>query len=145
MSWLLDTNVVSELARPRPNVHVVAWIEQHSRHEGHLHLSALTLAELFRGVMRLDPNNPRLARLRSWIKSDLPARFAGRVLPFDADVAETWGEMTAAVPKGIAVATMDSLIAATARHHGLILVTRNIDDVRYFPGLAAENPCEMSA
>ena len=53
--------------------------------------------------------------------------------------------MTAAVPKGIAVATMDSLIAATARHHGLILVTRNIADIQNFSGLAAENPWEMGS
>ncbi|MGH6917222.1 MAG: PIN domain-containing protein, partial [Geminicoccaceae bacterium] len=68
------------------------------------------------------------------------ARFGGRILPFDADVAETWGKMTAAVPRGIAVATMDSLIAATARHYGLILVTRNVMDMRHFPGLDTEDP-----
>lgn len=140
MSWLLDTNVVSELVRPRPNANVIEWIDRHSRNQFLLHLSALTLAEIFRGVMRLETSGPRFARLWSWVTSDLPARFEGRILPFDADVAETWGKMTAAVPKGMAVATMDSLIAATSRHHGLVLVTRNVMDMRHFPGLATENP-----
>lgn len=140
MSWLLDTNVISELARPRPNAQVVTWIHRHSGQQARLHLSALTLAEVFRGVMRLDRRNPRFARLWSWVRSDLQARFAGRILPFDDDVAETWGAMTSALPKGITVATMDSLIAATAKHHGLILVTRNITDMHHFPGLAIENP-----
>jgi predicted nucleic acid-binding protein len=140
VSWLLDTNVVSELMRPRPDRNVVAWIEHVSRHQGRMYLSALTLAEIVRGVMRLEPRSPRFARLWAWATTDLPARFVGRILAFDADVAATWGEMTAALPRGIAVGTMDSLIAATARHHGLILVTRNVADLRHLRGLAIENP-----
>lgn len=140
MSWLLDTNVISELTRPRPDVNVAEWIDRRSRDQFLLHLSALTLAEIFRGVMRLERRGPQFAQLWAWVTSDLPARFGGRILPFDAGVAETWGKMTAAVPKGVAVATMDSLIAATARHHGLILVTRNVVDMRYFPGVETENP-----
>lgn len=140
MSWLLDTNVVSEVTKPRPDLNVVAWIDQHSAQQEHLYLSALTLAEIYRGVMRLDRQSPRFARLWSWIRSDVTTRFAGRILPFGADVAQTWGEMTAALPKGVIVPTMDSLIAATAKHHGLILVTRNTVDTRHFSGLATDNP-----
>ena len=140
MSWLLDTNVVSEVAKPKPNANVVAWLDQRSTQQAHLYLSALTLAEIFRGVMRLDRQSPRFARLWSWMKSDVTTRFAGRILPFDADVAQTWAEMTAALPRGVAVPVMDSLIAATARHHGLVLVTRNVVDLRPFPGLAVDNP-----
>jgi predicted nucleic acid-binding protein len=140
VSWLLDTNVVSELIRPRPDANVLEWIERRSRDQSLVHLSALTLAEIFRGVMRLERRGPDFARLWAWTTSDLPARFEGRILPFDAGVAETWGKMTAAVPKGIAVATMDSLIAATARHHALVLVTRNVADMRHFPGLELEDP-----
>jgi len=140
VSWLLDTNVVSEVAKPKPNANVVAWLDQRSTQQAHLYLSALTLAEIFRGVMRLDRQSPRFARLWSWMKSDVTTRFAGRILPFDADVAQTWAEMTAALPRGVAVPVMDSLIAATARHHGLVLVTRNVVDLRPFPGLAVDNP-----
>jgi predicted nucleic acid-binding protein len=140
VSWLLDTNVVSELAKPRPDANVVDWINRRSRQQAHLYLSALTLAELYRGIMRGDPQAPRFARLWSWVRSDVTTRFAGRILPFDADVAQTWGQMMAALPKGVVAPTMDSLIAATAKHYGLILVTRNVVDVRHFPGLAADNP-----
>jgi predicted nucleic acid-binding protein len=70
----------------------------------------------------------------------LAVRFANRILPFDEHVARTWGQMTAALPKGIAVATLDSLIAATAHHHSLILVTRNVSDMRHFAELVIENP-----
>jgi toxin FitB len=140
VSWLLDTNVVSEVAKPRPNLNVVAWIDRHSKQQAHVYLSALTLAEIYRGVMRLDRQSPRFGRLWSWIRSDVTARFAGRILPFGADVAQTWGEMTAALPKGVVVPTIDSLIAATAKHYGLVLVTRNVADIRQFPGLAVDNP-----
>jgi predicted nucleic acid-binding protein len=90
--------------------------------------------------MRLERQSRRFAQLWSWVSSDLTARFAGRILPFGADVAETWGEMTATLPRGVSVPIMASLIAATAKHYGLILVTRNVADVRHFPGLATDNP-----
>lgn len=67
-------------------------------------------------------------------------RFARRILPFDEQVARTWGEMTTALPKGTAVSNMDLSIAATAQHHGLILVTGNVGDMRHCAKLAVENP-----
>jgi len=140
VSWLLDTNVISELIRPRPHVGVVAWLAERSGDEARLYLSALTLAEIHRGVLRLDPRSRLFGRLQAWLNTDLVARFAGRILAFDEQVARTWGAMTAALPKGIAVSTMDSLIGATALHHGLILATRNERDLRHFAGLAIENP-----
>jgi predicted nucleic acid-binding protein len=140
VSWLLDTNVISELARPRPHPGVAGWLTQRAGHESRLYLSALTLAEIYRGALRLDHNSRLYARLQTWLTSDVAVRFAHRILPFDEHVARTWGRMTAALPKGIAVATMDSLIAATAHHHSLILVTCNVSDMRRFAGLVIENP-----
>jgi toxin FitB len=140
VSWLLNTNVVSEIAKPRPDGNVVAWIERHSTQQAHLYLSAVTLAEIFRGVMRLDRQSPRFAQLWSWVRVDLTARFAGRILPFGTDVAETWAEMTASLPRGVSVPIMDSFLAATAKHHGLVLLTRNVTGMRHFPGLAVDNP-----
>ena len=140
VSWLLDTNVVSELIRPKPNTGVVSWLAERSGDEGRLYLSALTLAEIHRGVLRLDPQSRLFARLQAWLSTDLAARFAGRILAFDEQVARTWGAMTAVLPRGIAVSTMDSLIGATALHHGLILATRNASDFRHFGGLALEDP-----
>jgi toxin FitB len=100
----------------------------------------LTLAEIHRGAFRLERNSRLYARLQTWLTSDVAVRFAHRILPFDEHLARTWGRMTAALPQGIAVATMDSLIAATAHHHSLILVTRNVSDMRRFAELVIENP-----
>lgn len=140
MSWLLDTNVISELIRPKPSVAVVTWLAEHSVDEARLYLSALTLAEIHRGVLRLDPRSQLFARLHAWLNTEVATRFTGRILAFDEQVARTWGRMTAALPRGIAASTMDSLIGATALHHGLILATRNVSDLRHFEGLALENP-----
>jgi predicted nucleic acid-binding protein len=140
VSWLLDTNVVSELIRPKPDVGVIAWSAERSGDEARLYLSALTLAEIHRGVLRLNSKSRLFGRLQAWLNTELAPRFAGRVLAFDEQVARTWGAMTAALPKGIVVSTMDSLIGATALHHGLIMATRNVRDLRHFAGLAVENP-----
>jgi len=140
VSWLLDTNVLSELPKPRPNPAVVAWIAARVGDEVRMHVSALTLAEIYRGVLRLGDRDPRAARLRQWAMTELPARFAGRILDFNEAVARSWAAMTAQVPRGLTIAPIDSLIAATARHHELTLVTRNVADVRHFAGLSVENP-----
>jgi toxin FitB len=140
VSWLLDTNVVSELVRPRPDPGVLAWFQAREAQEPQVYLAALVLAEIWRGVLRMDRQNPRFARLQAWVRSDLPTRFAGRVLAFDEPVARTWGRLTATLRRGASPPTVDSLIAATAVHHGLVLVTRNVADMRHFPELALENP-----
>ncbi|MDF2767020.1 MAG: putative plasmid stability-like protein [Rhodospirillales bacterium] len=90
MSWLLDTNVVSELIRPKPNVGVVTWLAERSGDEARLYLSALTLAGIHRGVLRLDSKSRLFGRLQAWLNTELAARFAGRVLAFDEQVARTW-------------------------------------------------------
>jgi toxin FitB len=140
VSWLLDTNVLSELVRPRPNAGLVEWLAERAGEDARMFVSALTLAEIYRGIMRLDTGHPRFARLRSWADREMPARFAGRILAFDEHVARSWGAITAVLPKGVNVANMDSLIAATAVHHRLVLVTRNVADMRNFSDLAIENP-----
>ena len=140
MSWLLDTNVISELVKPRPDAGVTAWLTERAGDEPRLFISALTLAEIYRGALRLKRGSRLYARLQTWLTSDLAVRFARRILPFDEQVARTWGAMTSALPKGIAVSTMDSLIGATALHHDLVLATRNERDLRHFAGLALENP-----
>jgi hypothetical protein len=140
MSWLLDTNVISELVKPRPNAGLSGWLAARSGDEQRLYISALTLAEIYRGALRLDRSSQLYGRLQSWLSSEVAVRFARRILPFDQHVARTWGQMTAALPKGVTVANMDSLIAATAQHHGLIMVTRNVGHVRHFVDLAIENP-----
>jgi toxin FitB len=140
VSWLLDTSVISELVKPRPNPGVVGWLTKRSGDEPRLSISALTFAEIYLGALRLDRNSRLYARLQTWLTSDIAVRFTHRILPFDEQVARTWSKMTAALPKGMAVSNMDSLIAATAQHHSLILVTRNVSDMRHFVELVVENP-----
>lgn len=124
MSYLVDTNVLSELRRKQPDPHVVHWFS--ARPAGTLYLSVLTLGEIRKGVEALSDQNRRLPLL-DWLEIDLPAFFEGRILPVDGAVAEVWGRMQAKA--GRPLPAIDSLLAATALHHGLMLVTRNVRDM----------------
>lgn len=134
MSYLVDTNVLSELTRPNPAPSVTDWFEE-VRDES-LHLSVLTLGELRRGVEKLPPGKRR-EKLRYWLEHELPAWFGERLLPIDAAVAEAWGRLQAASERTLPA--VDSLLAATALHHHLRLVTRNTADFAV-PGLETINP-----
>jgi predicted nucleic acid-binding protein len=124
--YLLDTNVVSELIKPSPDARVAAWIR--ATEETDLHLSVLTFAEIRYGIEKL-PQGTRRERLRRWMDTDLADRFEGRILGVDRTIAELWGVIMA---RGFAVSVrlpvMDTLLAATAEHHGMTMVTRNIRD-----------------
>jgi len=125
--FLLDTNVLSELIRPKPEPKVAAWVD--SANEDLLFLSVLTLGEIRKGIAALRTGSRRAA-LEAWLESDLRRRFAGRILPVDEDVAERWGTITAiAAAAGKPVPVIDGLLAATALRHNLTLVTRNVSDV----------------
>jgi predicted nucleic acid-binding protein len=125
--FLLDTNVISELVRPKPDDQVLRWIEETD--ESILFLSVLTLGEIRNGVQRLRPGQRR-GRLESWLQVDLPSRFQDRILPIDAAIADRWGMIAAvATAKGKPVPVVDGLLAATAIQHNLTLVTRNSSDV----------------
>lgn len=128
MSFLLDTNVVSEATRPQPNARVLDWIATQDSES--LFISAITLGELRRGALLLTAGKKRTALLR-WIEGGIQADFAGRILPVDALVMERWAQLEAATAKtGRRLPLMDSLIAATALAHDLTLVTRNITDFK---------------
>lgn len=130
MSYLIDTNAVSELARKQPDPRVVAWFE--ATPGDALHVSVLTLGELRRGVEGLREKR-RQEKLRVWLEVALPRWFGVRVLPVDVAVAERWGRLLASA--GRSLPAIDSLLAATALHHELRLVTRN---VKVFEGLGLE-------
>lgn len=134
MSYLLDTNVLSELVRKKPSIRVVRWLEDVP--DDALHLSTLTLGEIRKGVERL-PRGRRREKLRLWLERELPDWFEGRVLPVDTAVAERWGRLLATLDRP--APAIDGLIAATALQHGLRLVTRNEADVSDF-GLDVVNP-----
>jgi predicted nucleic acid-binding protein len=134
MSYLLDTNIVSETVRRSPNKAVIAWLDGLPGES--LFVSVLTLGEIRKGVETLN-DRKRREKLRLWLEHELPAWFEDRVLPVDLAVADRWGRLLAEV--GRPVPTIDSLLAATALHHELRLVTRNAGDFNY-PGLQVLNP-----
>lgn len=127
MAYLLDTCVLSELVRPRPDAGVIAWLEDAG--EDRLFLSVLTLGELEKGVARLSPS-ARRTRIERWVRKDLRARFEGRWIDVDQAVAERWGAITgASEARGEPLPVIDALIAATALVHDLEVVTRNTADL----------------
>jgi toxin FitB len=134
MSYLLDTNIISETVRRSPNEAVIAWLDQIPGEA--LFVSVLTIGEIRKGIESLSDRRRR-EKLRLWLEHELPAWFEGRVLPVDIAVADRWGRLLAEI--GRAVPTIDSLLAATALHHELRLVTRNTGDFN-FPGLQVINP-----
>lgn len=139
MSYLVDTNILSELRRREPNRNVVRCLEGHPA--ATLYLSVLTLGELRKGIEAL-PEGARKLALLDWLEIELPGFFARRVLPIDARVADRWGYLLALA--GRPVPAIDSLLAATALTHDLTLITRNVRDFRY-PGLAVIDPWSEQA
>ncbi len=128
MSYLVDTNVLSELRRPKPHAAVVAWMG--ARPPSTLYLSVLTLGEIRKGVETV-ADIARRQRLLDWLQVELPAYFAGRLLAVDARVADQWGRLQALA--GRPLPAIDSLLAATAMAHDLVLVTRNVKDFAELP------------
>jgi toxin FitB len=123
VSFLLDTNVVSEWVKPRPDPGVIEWLADAD--EDRLFLSVATLAELRYGVERL-PVGRKSAQLREWLETELTSRFEGRVVVIDDTVAGAWGKLLAeADAAGRPMSTMDGFLAATAAVHQMTLVTRN--------------------
>lgn len=133
MSFLVDTCALSELVKPRPSPPVCAWFEAAPPET--LFVSVLTLGEIRKGIEKLAGGRKR-ARLTLWLESDLPAWFEDRVLPVDRGVAGEWGRLVARLGS---VAAIDGLIAATALHRRLTLVTRNEADFAA-TGVALLNP-----
>ncbi len=123
MSFLLDTNVVSETRRRTPDPNVLAWLQRTDQKD--LYISVLTIGELTKGVARRARTDPRAAAsLDHWLRG-IQRMFSDQVIPVDADVAAAWGRLNADSPLPV----IDSLLAATAKIHGLTLVTRNVRDV----------------
>lgn len=132
--YLIDTNVISELRRREPEPRVVEWFQQ--RPARVLYLSVLSMGEIRRGVERLEESR-RARALRSWLEEELPAWFGGRLLPIDDAVADRWGRLLAEA--GRPLPAIDSLLAATALVHDLVLTTRNVRDLAGLP-VALANP-----
>lgn len=137
MSYLLDTNVISELVKQTPNPNVLHWMD--SMDNDRFYISVITLGEIRKGVAGI-PNPDRLEKISRWLEIELPAYFEGRILNIDVKVADSWGRMQSQT-KGIILPAIDGLIAATAYSHELTLVTRNIKDFKNAK-IALINPWE---
>jgi toxin FitB len=124
--FLIDTNCISEVVRSKPDPRVLDWME--AADESLLYVSVLTLGEIRKGAAGL-PQGKRRTQLESWLELDLQARFSGRILPIDSPVADRWGLLAAeAKRKGRMLSVVDGLLAATALHHNLTIVSRNVSD-----------------
>jgi predicted nucleic acid-binding protein len=126
VNYLLDTNCISEPAREKPEPRVLAWLD--AVDESQFYLSVLTLGEIRKGASAL-PDSRRRSRLETWLERQVKVRFAGRILPITDDIAERWGWLAAeAKTRGRSLPVIDGLLAATALHHNLVLVSRNVSD-----------------
>ncbi len=126
MSFLLDTNIISEGAKPRPDPGVMDWLA--SMDEEQLFLSVVSLAELRHGIERMDKGG-RKTGLDIWLTEQLAPRFEERLLLVDTDTADRWGRIVArSQAVGRPIGAMDAFLAAHAQQHQLTLVTRNISD-----------------
>ena len=122
MSWLVDTNVISELSRRAPNPKVSSWL---LANQDELHVSVLTLGALETGWSRV-ADKARRQRMERWVRSDVPTWFGNRVLEIDVKVAVRWGRLVGSLTDPLPA--IDSLIAATALEHRLTVVSRNKSD-----------------
>ena len=139
MKYLLDTCIISELSKKRPNSKVIKWIR--GQHEQDIYLSVLTLGELQKGITKI-VDSRRKQELLEWLESDLPQRFDKRILLVTDAVARKWGEIQGVTEQqGQKMPVIDSLIASTGLTYNLEVATRNIDDMKA-SGVQLFNPWE---
>ena len=137
MNFLLDTCVIFELVARKPNARVIAWID--AIEEEHLYLSVVTIGEIGKGIAKLKDAD-RTQEYQSWLHDQLLPRFGERILPINTLVMLEWGQLAGELEQqGKPMPAFDSLIAATARHGELTLVTQNVDDFRN-AGIRVLNP-----
>lgn len=135
--YLLDTNVLSEFKRARPDVNVYAWMD--AVNEEKTFVSVVSLAEMRFGVS-LMPAGRRKMDLDQWLTDFVPKRFERRILDVTPTIADAWGELLAqAKRQGLGLGVSDGYIAATAKVYGMSVVTRNVKDFQRL-GLAIVNP-----
>lgn len=127
MNYLLDTCVISEMVKTKPNRKVISWVS--TQNENNLFLSVITLGEVQKGIAKLIDSKKKKA-LKIWLQTDLRERFSGRIVPIDDTVALSWGVLQASAEQhGVTIPSIDGLIAATGITHNMTVVTRNTQDM----------------
>jgi predicted nucleic acid-binding protein len=137
MNYLLDTNVISELVKPSPNKAVLKWID--TVDSRNLYLSVITIGEIRKGIAGI-LDSKRQKKISQWLENELPDYFEDRIITIDIKIADIWGQIQS-LKKGYTLPAIDGLIAATAKVHNLILVTRNKKDFNHAP-IQIVNPWE---
>jgi predicted nucleic acid-binding protein len=134
VTYLLDTNVLSETRKRQPDTGVTEWVA--ATEPGRLHVSVLTLGEIEQGIARIRArgDHQQAAGLERWLR-EMEVGFADRILPVTLPVASAWGRQQHVQPLPV----VDALIAATARINGLTVVTRNVKDFQR-SGIQVLNP-----
>ena len=142
MKYLLDTCVISEIIKPKPDKNVISWLQE--QNENSLYLSVLTFGEIEKGIEKAS-DRIRKQKLRLWVEDDLKKRFEGRIIPIDFSIAAEWGKVQGkAELLGKPMPTIDGLIAVSGLVNQCTVVTRNVSDMEQS---SAElfNPWEKSA
>jgi len=134
VKYLLDTNVLSEIRKPRGHEGVKAFVG--SLREDDIHISVLSVGEIAFGIEKLPPG-PKKTELRVWLSQKLPERFGSRIIALETDIMAEWGRLQAKTPN---LPVFDSLIAASALARRLTVVTRNVRDFERIEGLILLNP-----
>ncbi len=137
MKYILDTCVISELAKSAPNKKVISWVTRNSEED--FYLSTLTFGELHKGISKLPPSK-RKENLHQWVEYELKERFENRIIDIDLKVSKVWGKIQGqAELKGRPMPAIDGLIAAVGVAHDLTVVTRNSSDMEK-SGVSLLNP-----
>jgi predicted nucleic acid-binding protein len=127
VKYLLDTCVISEVIKPKPDKNVLAWLQ--NQDECNLYISVLTFGEIEKGIEKTS-NETRKRKLRLWVEEDLKKRFEGRIIEIDLDVSVQWGVIQGAAELvGKPMPSIDGLIAVSGLVHNCVVVTRNIADM----------------
>jgi toxin FitB len=133
--YLLDTNVISEPLKKKPNPGVINWLSEVPMHQ--MALSVITLGEIRKGIESIT-DDIKKTRLIQWLEIDLIEKFENRLIPIDARVSDKWGYICAKSKQTLPA--IDGLLAASALVHNLKIVTRNVKDFNWIPGLEIFNP-----